>query len=695
MHEVESGLLTMRRSNEVDGSLLLDRVMLFAGVFVSVSLVSLVVLGIVGAFTPVAVVLVSLVPALVAGVLTARHHTEPTLKVPGLGATLAVGSVIAVIAAFNVLFVSEHMSTIRDAGVYLTIARWLSVHGDLLMEGRTDPFGGLDWVTANWNAYYEIRSDGLLYAQFLHAFPAVLAALRWVFGDGVLFHANTVIFIAGFSSAYLLVTQFVRDWIAALTVSITAVTVVAFYFARATYSEPLMLLLLVLGLIAFYIGLKARSSFAVIVAGMAIGATAMVRIDGWVLIGGFIAASALLAATLSPAERWPLRRVAVVFLTPFVVGSVGMIDGIVRTPGYIVDHMRFVAAMLALVATTAVIAVGLMDRSYNEHPSFVDGKRWLETHESKLRLFAGWAVVATAGFLLFIRPIFFVATRPSARPNIGSALALEGHLGGARRTLAELTGRWFTWYWGWVGVALVVAGLLVLLWTRRPIRRRSWDRAWFVIMISGPLLAAYMLSPSITPDHPWAMRRFYAAALILVPLLQGVAFEWMARLSESSAGVTRFVRRSIFVAAAAAALVVPIIVSAPLLKVGPQDGLRASVSKMCSTMPEDPAVIVHGDSLAFLGAAIRSFCDVPTVATVSDLEIPEIGNLALSVVDRGYGVVLLTETETVPEGWKLLAYEVTEYPQDEFVLLRAPEGAISREFSWFASVPGSGSTGTP
>jgi hypothetical protein len=669
--------------------------MLFAGVFASVSLVSLVVLGIVGVFTPVTVVLASLVPALVAGVLTARQHIEPTLRVPGLGATLALGCVVAVVVAFNVMFVSEHMSTIRDAGVYLTIARWLSIHGDLLMEGTTGPFDGLEWVTANWNAYYEIRSDGLLYAQFLHGFPAVLAALRWVFGDGALFHANSVIFVAGFSSVYLLVAQFVRNWIAALTVSITAVTVVAFYFARATYSEPLMLLLLMLGLIAFYIGLKSGSSFAVMVAGVAIGATAVIRIDGWVLIGGFIAAGALLVATRPPAERWARRRVAAVILAPLVVGSVGMIDGMVRSPGYIADHLRFVAAMLMLVATTAVIAVGLVERSYTESPSFVDGKKWFETHERKLRLFAGWAVVAIAGFLLFIRPMFFVSRGPSAHPEIGSLLAQEGQLGGAGRTLGELTGRWFTWYWGWVGVALVVVGILVLLWTRRPIRSGSWDRVWFVILIPGPLLAAYLLSPSITPDHPWAMRRFYAAALILIPLLQGIAFEWMARLSESSAGRTKFVRRSIFAVVAAAAMVVPIVVSAPLLKVGPQFGLRASVSKMCSTMPEDAAVIVHGDSVVFMGAAIRSFCDVPTVQSGSDLEIREVGDLALQIADPEYGVVLITTTETIPVGWSILGYDRIMYPQDEFALLRAPDGAFSKELSWFAWVPDTASARDP
>jgi hypothetical protein len=464
MHEVKSKQPTEPRMNEGEGSLRLDRVMLFAAVFASVLLISLVVLAIVGAFTPVAVVVVSLVPAVVAGVLAARHHTQPTLRVPGIAATVVFGIAIAVVAGFNVVYVSEHMATGRDPGVYLTIARWLSGHGDLLMEGRTGPFLGLNWVTANWSGYYETRLDGLLYAQFLHAFPSVLAALRWAFGDGALFYANTAIFVVGMSTVYLLVAQFVKDWIAALTVSIAAFTVVAFYFARATYSEPLMLVFVVFGLIAFYIGLRHRSPSAIAIAGIAIGATAMIRIDGWVLIGGFVAASAVLMSTLDPEHRWTPGRVGTVFLAPFIVGGFGIVDGLARSPSYVIDHLPFVTSMLAFVAATAAISVWLVIRSYGDSSSLLDGRRWLAVHEQRLRLLAGWGIVLGAGLFLFVRPVFFVARGATAHPDVGPLLSDEGQLGGAGRTLGELTLRWFTWYWGWAGVALVVMGLLVLVW---------------------------------------------------------------------------------------------------------------------------------------------------------------------------------------------------------------------------------------
>ena len=49
----------------------------------------------------------------------------------------------------------------------------------------------------------------------------------------------------------------------------------------------------------------------------------------------------------------------------------------------------------------------------------------------------------------------------------------------------------------------------------------------------------------------------------------------------------------------------------PLLVFGTKAGLRASVETMCEALPDTAAVIVHGESIVNLGAAIRSFCDVP------------------------------------------------------------------------------------
>jgi hypothetical protein len=250
-----------------------------------------------------------------------------------------------------------------------------------------------------------------------------------------------------------------------------------------------------------------------------------------------------------------------------------------------------------------------------------------------------------------------------------------------------LTLRWFTWYWGWIGVALAVVGLLVALWSQN----RRWNRTWYVIAVAGPLFALYVLRPSIVPDQPWAMRRFYATALILIPLFQAIAFDWMARSVDASAGLSRSLRRLALIVVALVAVIVPVAVSAPLLRVGPQAGLRESVVKMCAVMPENSAVVFHGESIQNLGAAVRSFCDIPTVASVSDLGLLEVGTLATDLTADGeHVIVLITPTATIPTGWRIIASETKDIPFAEVVLFRPSAGAITVEFSWFASIPDPG-----
>ena len=184
------------------------------------------------------------------------------------------------------------------------------------------------------------------------------------------------------------------------------------------------------------------------------------------------------------------------------------------------------------------------------------------------------------------------------------------------------------------------------------------------------------------------MRRFYATALILIPLFQAIAFEWMAGWVKVSDGLARSLRRLALIVVALVAVIGPVLVSAPLLRVGPQDGLRESVAEMCALLPERSAVIFHGDSINNLGAAVRSFCDVPTVASASDLELIEVGALARGLaVGNDYAIVLITPTATIPTGWTIISGETKDIPLAEVTVLRPSAGAVFVEFSWFASTP--------
>jgi hypothetical protein len=183
------------------------------------------------------------------------------------------------------------------------------------------------------------------------------------------------------------------------------------------------------------------------------------------------------------------------------------------------------------------------------------------------------------------------------------------------------------------------------------------------------------------------MRRFYGSALILIPLLMGIAFEWMVRSARGKAGLSRFARQFALVTIAVVAFAVPLYTSAPLLVFGTNAGLRASVSTMCATLPESAAVVVHGESITELGAAIRSFCDVPTVASNPDVGIEEVGVLANQISDRGYIPVVISGSDMVPPGWTVIGRDTTQLGLAEPTVLRPPARAVWFEFSWVAAVP--------
>ncbi len=657
--------------------------MLFVAVFMPVMLISQILLAIAGLFIPIIVSLVSVIPSLILALVVARRHTEPVLHVPSLGATVALGVVVAVVTAFNVIYVGEHLLTSRDPGVYLTIARWLSSNGNLLVEGTVGPFEGLDSVTANWNGYFDSRADGLLYAQFLHSYPGLMAGLRWIFGDGALFHANSAIFVAGMSATYVLVSQFVRTWIATLAVSVTAVTVVAFYFARATYSEPLMFLALVVGLLAFHIGMASRSSVSMFSAGLAVGTTALVRIDGWMFVGGFLIACAFGMMIWPNQDRPRFARVFLVLLSPFVASTAGLFDGLTRSPDYVLNRLSLVMPMMGFVAISMTLAVGLAFIDDRMHSVVERSRAWLCGNRQPLRRLTGWLIALAGAVLLFVRPVLFVA-RGGESPQVGEFLAREGQAADSARTLAELSLRWFTWYWGWVGVALVIAGLLVVLWSRS----RIWDGVWYVLLIAGPQFVVYIIAPKIVPDQPWAMRRFYATALVLIPLLMAISFEWIARRTEQSDGHRRTVARYGFVAIAVAAVIYPIVVATSLATLRPQAGLRASTNELCSVLPEYAVVIVHGEPIdSHFGAAIRTFCEVPTVASVRGTEVDRLSELANDVTTRGFVPIVVSKTDLDLAGWETLGRDSIEFPLAEAVFLRPPAGAHMFEFSWIAITP--------
>jgi len=87
------------------------------------------------------------------------------------------------------------------------------------------------------------------------------------------------------------------------------------------------------------------------------------------------------------------------------------------------------------------------------------------------------------------------------------------------------------------------------------------------------------------------------------------------------------------------------------------------------------------------GAAIRTFCDVPTVAGIPGISVDRVNQLVEDIAARGFVPVVVSKTDLGLEGWEVLGMESVEFPLAEAVFLRPPAGAHMFEFSWFAVTP--------
>ena len=97
------------------------------------------------------------------------------------------------------------------------------------------------------------------------------------------------------------------------------------------------------------------------------------------------------------------------------------------------------------------------------------------------------------------------------------------------RSYYEQATRWLSWYLGWGTLALALIGACWLAYEQVAGHRRVWAPAFLVCFGSAVWV---LFAPSITPDHPWADRRFVPvvlpglvlfALIAIVPVLQYIA----------------------------------------------------------------------------------------------------------------------------------------------------------------------------
>jgi hypothetical protein len=570
-----------------------------------------------GWFRPLPALLLGVPAGVALAVAGVRRWRPPTSAGP-IWPFVATVAIAAGFTALSMATAAEHVVLRRDPGTYALTAHWLAVHGQLPIPASLAPFGGPDpALTMDSPGFF---ADGPnIVPQFMSGFPMTLAAGYWLAGWVGLFTAPAITGGLALLAMAGLTARLVGPRWAPVGALALGLTQPVLHAARSTYSEPLGQLLLLGGLCLLVGALDGRSRRLAFLAGLVLGIATFVRIDALREI-----------VLLVPVAGWLILRRRVEG-RPFAVGlavgaAYGAVDGLVLTRPYFVYLAAFLIPLAALLGAVVVATAGAVAAG-RRWPALV--VPWPPVRLRRLPALAAGSVVV-ASVLLAVRPWLHVGWNDPTTPSARNVAGIQRGLGlpiDPSRSYYEQSLHWVAWYVGWPLIALAVLAAAYLVW--RVLgggrgRMLIWVPVLCVVLGSTALT---LLRPGITPDHPWADRRFVPVVLPGLVLLATWAVAAAAR-----AGARRFERpRGRLVALAGiAALVLPASsASAPLLSAATERGELAAVERACRAFhPGEVALLVDAHAQGEWMQPLLAICGVP-VAIVRE-PVP-----GLSAADTG------------------------------------------------------------
>jgi hypothetical protein len=559
----------------------------------------------------------SRVPVIVLGLVGAVVAVRIRGVAPGPGDRSAAGwtggAIALVIAWFaaNVGFSAQNVYATRDPATYDITARWLMDHATLHIATNPALFGaGFDSCNGNvgrlcnGSAGFSPVSSTELYSQGNHLMPALAAVGGWLFGVDGLFKTNVVLGGLALLALFGLARRVVGGPWALVATAAIAVSMPMIYVSRDTYSEPLMMLFLMgaLGLLHHALGTRRVRDFAL--AGVVAGCSTMVRIDSYgALLAIIVAAGAVAGFGAAARRRSACAGAAALLVGAAVPGVIGWLDLTWLSYGYYRDQRSNI--VLEVKAVAAVFVLTLLVVALLWRPGV---RRVLAAEATRRRLAtaAGAAVVLVFAYLLS-RPLWMTGHQRMNNPTLAawqrqSHVAVDG-----TRTYAEQTVNWLGEYYGWPTVALGVAGYVLLI--HRLVRAKEFVLVGLLFM-GLSMSALYLSNPQITPDQPWAMRRYVPVILPILLIAAAAALRALYERRQRWAQV-------VAVLGAVCAVAFPLAVAARLWNVREEYGQYAQVQAICAAVGKDGAVVeVDAYSLAAYGQTMRSYCNVPSIGLV-------------------------------------------------------------------------------
>ncbi|HZV27080.1 MAG TPA: hypothetical protein VFG00_12410 [Acidothermaceae bacterium] len=620
-------------------------------------------------------------------------------------ALIAVLAVVVLAGGLAFAHSAEDVLVRRDPGSYAMSATWLSTHGTILMPAHPQVFGApnSDLVLAS-QGFYEQGSH--IIPQFMTGAPVLLSIGGWMAGVSGVLHGNAFLGAFALLAFAGLAARLVGARWAPLAVLALAFVQPELDVMRATYSEPAGQLLLLGGLAIVVDGFVAGQLMPGLWPRLRRNAGGESAPDDAPPLAPNLAANGLFVGGLVLGLVFTVRIDAVADLFPLVpfVGWLAFhrILGWKRFAGGLVLGLAFggfdclfltypyaqhVGPDLAKVGLgfTALslwaLAVFALARwrqrrdagggAWRSSPWYwriglvvavvVSGVlpllTWIRGVRRRLPILAAIGVFLI-GLFFFLRPHLMTMR---ANPESGGANYVEQvqrflHMSvDPTRSYYEQATRWLSWYLGWGTLALALIGACWLAYEQTAGHRRVWAPAFLVCFGSAVWV---LFAPSITPDHPWADRRFVPvvlpglvlfALIAIVPVLPFIASRTSRAWSADSSA------RPVLVGAlqgAVGALAVLIIVvpvwtgSRDVIYTKTEVGEPTLVHQVCSQLrPGDVVIAIGGRARTEWPGTMKVMCGVNVGYLGNDGDLTEMSQIYTQVHADGGRLMLLAESE--------------------------------------------------
>lgn len=536
------------------------------------------------------------------------------------------------LAIVNSALPGEHLLGGRDSGTYLATAGWLAQEGTIFVDAGSGAFGEYDELEYFVPGFYDRGGDGNLEPQFMHAYPAMLGTLIDIGGVRLGLGLNAVIASLTLLALFALARRFMASWAGGVAVGTLALSLVFTYYARTPFSEMTMALFVVTGIWLLGVAEERLDSSLGLLAGIALGAATLVRLDGLVLLlpaAAYLQFAGARQQVLQPVMR---RARLGMFLTAFVA----IAESLLVSPAYVLRRSDMVVPVL-FALLIVMVAGDLFSRGLLRNLRSAAGK-------AKRALFVGGVVLA--GLLLtygwFVRPIITESSRDGYA--LASLQEREGLEIDESRDYAENSVLWITWYQGPAFVVLAFVGAALLLY--RQLFSASARSGWLVVGVLATFAVLYLWRPSINPDHIWAMRRYMTVVLPLAAVAAGLALESLTRwLSDS----LKF-RQVAWLGGVSLSILLlfpPMVTTAPVWNLRELSGLAADYSDLCETVSNEDYILFLGNETAearTYAQGFRSFCGIKTAWNGGALSDADLTQLNAAVVSEG-GRLILADRE--------------------------------------------------